>query len=251
MGYLRNSAWLITGQREYGIFYHRTLSTVLKPIWLLKDFEYRPEFGWITQWHKANPWLTWPCSTILRITWNFDIFRIGVDQVRGMKLSLQCIYGFQNSDILLKFVEVLQSTTKQIDIQYGYAQSIFARVSELKNVNDGLRSGVTDNIVALTVKVLNLGLRFGGVMDDMAINSSCLGNFGILCCRAADGVVVLQTYNYNDVKISIMVSQITSKSTVCSNIYSGAYQRKHQCSASLAFWGESAGDRWFRLSKCQ
>ena len=41
--------------------------------------------------------------------------------------------------------------------------------------------------------------------------------------------------HYNDVIMSTMASQITSASIVCSTIYSGADQRKHQSSASLAF----------------
>ena len=41
-----------------------------------------------------------------------------------------------------------------------------------------------------------------------------------------------------------MVYQITSLAIVYSTIYSGADQRKHQHSASLAFVGEFTGDRW-------
>ena len=42
-----------------------------------------------------------------------------------------------------------------------------------------------------------------------------------------------------------MASQITSLTTVYSTIHSGADQRKHQSSASLAFvCGEFTGDRW-------
>ena len=39
----------------------------------------------------------------------------------------------------------------------------------------------------------------------------------------------------NDVIISPMASEITSLTIVYSSVYSGAYQRKHQSSASLAF----------------
>ena len=42
-------------------------------------------------------------------------------------------------------------------------------------------------------------------------------------------------WNYNDVIKSTMVSQIISLTIVHSTVYSGANQRKHQCSASLAF----------------
>ena len=41
--------------------------------------------------------------------------------------------------------------------------------------------------------------------------------------------------HYNDVIMSAMASQITSLTIVYSTVYSGANQRKHQSSASLAF----------------
>ena len=43
------------------------------------------------------------------------------------------------------------------------------------------------------------------------------------------------SYHYNDVMISMMASQITSLTIVYSTIYSGADQKRHQSSASLAF----------------
>ena len=43
------------------------------------------------------------------------------------------------------------------------------------------------------------------------------------------------TYHYIDVIVSAMASQITGDSIVCSTVCSGADQRKHQSSASLAF----------------
>ena len=43
------------------------------------------------------------------------------------------------------------------------------------------------------------------------------------------------TNHYNDVMMSAMVSQITSLMIVNSMVYSGAGQRKHQSSESLAF----------------
>ena len=42
-------------------------------------------------------------------------------------------------------------------------------------------------------------------------------------------------YHYDDVTMSLMASQITSLTIVYSTVYSGADQRKHQSSASLAF----------------
>ena len=41
--------------------------------------------------------------------------------------------------------------------------------------------------------------------------------------------------HYNDVIMRTMASQITSLTIVYPTVYSGAYQRKHQSSASLAF----------------
>ena len=44
--------------------------------------------------------------------------------------------------------------------------------------------------------------------------------------------------HYSDVIMGAMASQITSLTIVYSTVYSGAHQRKHQSSASLAFvWG--------------
>ena len=45
----------------------------------------------------------------------------------------------------------------------------------------------------------------------------------------------IMQYHYNDVKMSAMASQMTSLTIVYSTVYSGADQRKHQGSASLAF----------------
>ena len=49
------------------------------------------------------------------------------------------------------------------------------------------------------------------------------------------------TYHYNDVTMNAMASQIISLRTVYSTIYSGAEQRKHQSSTSLAF---VRGNHW-------
>ena len=49
--------------------------------------------------------------------------------------------------------------------------------------------------------------------------------------------VALQAH-YTDIMMGAMASQITSLTIVYSTVYSGADQRKHQSSASLAFvWG--------------
>ena len=52
----------------------------------------------------------------------------------------------------------------------------------------------------------------------------------LIFCRPYDG-----QYHNNDVIMSTMASQITSLAIVCSTVYSGADQRKHESSASLAF----------------
>ena len=44
-----------------------------------------------------------------------------------------------------------------------------------------------------------------------------------------------QIVNYDDVTMGAMPPQITSLTIVYSRVYSGTVQRKHQCSASLAF----------------
>ena len=52
----------------------------------------------------------------------------------------------------------------------------------------------------------------------------------------------LELYHYDDVIMGAMASQITSLTIVYSTVYSGADQRKHQSSASLAFvWGIHRG----------
>ena len=46
-----------------------------------------------------------------------------------------------------------------------------------------------------------------------------------------------------------MASQITGDPIVYSTVYSGADQRKHQSSTSLAFVKEFTGHRWIPLTK--
>ena len=58
-------------------------------------------------------------------------------------------------------------------------------------------------------------------------------------------------HHYIDVIITTMASQITSLTIVYSTLYSGADQRKHQSSASLAFvWGIHR-DWWIPRTKSQ
>ena len=62
--------------------------------------------------------------------------------------------------------------------------------------------------------------------------------------------------HYNDVIMSAMASQITSLAIVYSMVYSGADQRKHQSSASLAFvrgihrWPVNSLHKWPVTRKC-
>ena len=57
-------------------------------------------------------------------------------------------------------------------------------------------------------------------------------------------------FHYNNVVLGAMASQITSLMIVCSTGYSGADQRKHQSSASLAFvrgihrWPGNSPHKW-------
>ena len=61
------------------------------------------------------------------------------------------------------------------------------------------------------------------------------------CCTAYISRIATLSENdkyilhYDDVTMSLMASQITSLTIVYSTVYSGADQRKHQSSASLAF----------------
>ena len=55
---------------------------------------------------------------------------------------------------------------------------------------------------------------------------------------------LLHISHYGDVIMGMIASQIISLTIVYSTVYSGADQRKHQSSASLAFAGEFTGDQW-------
>ena len=57
--------------------------------------------------------------------------------------------------------------------------------------------------------------------------------------------------HYIDVIMTTVASQITSLAVVYSIVYSGADQRKHQSSASLAFVRGSHRDRWISRTKGQ
>ena len=59
------------------------------------------------------------------------------------------------------------------------------------------------------------------------------------------------TMHYNDVIMTTMASQIISPTVVYSIVYSGADQRKHQSSASLAFVRGIHRDQWIPRTKGQ
>ena len=64
--------------------------------------------------------------------------------------------------------------------------------------------------------------------------------------------VTLSHRFWTHVIMSAMTSQINGVSIVCSTVCSGAYQRKHQSSASMAFVrGIHRSDRWIPLTKGQ
>ena len=65
----------------------------------------------------------------------------------------------------------------------------------------------------------------GGLKIDQMVGSSYLLNY----------FSWLHVVHYNDITMGMMVSLLTGVSIVFSNICSGAVQRKHQSSASLAF----------------
>ena len=70
-----------------------------------------------------------------------------------------------------------------------------------------------------------------------------------LFCRAVQSEY--RIFHYIDVIMTTMASQITSLTVVYSIVYSGADQRKHQRSASLAFVRGINRDRWIPHTKGQ
>ena len=79
--------------------------------------------------------------------------------------------------------------------------------------------------------------------DNTAVRASVLqnwisSNFILKCSRGTFSV-----WHYGDIIMGAIASQITSLTIVYSTVYSDAYQRKHQSSASLAF------DRWIPRTK--
>ena len=59
-------------------------------------------------------------------------------------------------------------------------------------------------------------------------------------------IIETQSEHYIDVIMTVMASQISSVSNVCSAVCSGADQRKHiKAPRHWPLWWESTGDRWF------
>ena len=56
-----------------------------------------------------------------------------------------------------------------------------------------------------------------------------------ICSTIWNTRLCLPSYHYSDIIMNVMASQITSLTIVCSTVCSGAHQRKHQSSVSLAF----------------
>ena len=71
----------------------------------------------------------------------------------------------------------------------------------------------------------------------------------ISCTRTDVTLCIHNCIHYIDVVMTTVASQITSLTVVYWIVYSGAYQRKHQSSASLAFvWGFQR-DLWVPRTK--
>ena len=78
----------------------------------------------------------------------------------------------------------------------------------------------------------------------------CSSKFGQMFCLPTQESAWNNTH-YNDIIMTTMASQITSLAVVYSIVYSGADQRKHQSSASLAFVREIHRDQWIPRTKGQ
>ena len=67
------------------------------------------------------------------------------------------------------------------------------------------------------------------------VNTCVLWTITVAGDSANVRIFTLKAEHYSDAIISAIASQITGVSIVCSTVHSGAHQRKHQSSASLAF----------------
>ena len=73
--------------------------------------------------------------------------------------------------------------------------------------------------------IWRINIRFWTITDNIGFHATIST---MLSKKSTNG-------HYNDVITSAMASQNTSPTIVCSTVYSGVEQRKHQSSASLAF----------------
>ena len=89
------------------------------------------------------------------------------------------------------------------------------------------------------------------ILTKLRLNMASLGDNELKCWSGlSDSLSIVRLcekinpQHYSDVIMTTLASQITSLTVVYSIVYSDAYQRKHQSSASLAFvWGIHR-DRW-------
>ena len=80
----------------------------------------------------------------------------------------------------------------------------------------------------------------------LCLNNDTLRVIGPLCTESTDcrWILITNANSHNsDVIMGAMAPQITSLTIVYSTVHSGADQRKHQRSVSLAFVREFTGDR--------
>ena len=109
---------------------------------------------------------------------------------------------------------------------------------------------------ATTTNRLNLGvvqMTWNKVRLILSSNSQTVANFTKqlpICGNLQAQGSQRRSNHYNDVITGAMASQITSLTKVYSIVYSGAYQRKHKSSASLAFvrvihrWPVNSPHKW-------
>ena len=108
------------------------------------------------------------------------------------------------------------------------------------------------NIYVLCEYWKNLQLYWKRLMFCTAINISKSHELSILWCLFVYFIesLAIEILYYNDVTMGAMASQITSITIVYWTVYSGAEQRKHQSSASLAFvrvihrWPVNSPHKW-------
>ena len=84
-------------------------------------------------------------------------------------------------------------------------------------------------------QVITLNLRQYAYRDRSLCRHSRHPTMIFTSCWPRNNAIFRALSHYDDVTMSLMVSQITSLTIVCSTVNSAADQRKHQSSASLAF----------------